>query len=75
MRQRVYLLVTPLDSPLKKIKEKDEKIADWFSGESRVVQKLRDVRHEDIPEINKPKIIFPVLEGDKLMKEFFETNP
>ena len=34
-----------------------------------VVQKLRDVRHEDIPEINNPKIRFPVLEGDKLMKE------
>ena len=27
------------------------------------------MRHEDIPEINKPKIRFPVLEGDKLMKE------
>jgi hypothetical protein len=27
------------------------------------------VRHEDIPEINNPKIRFPVLEGDKLMKE------
>ena len=27
------------------------------------------MRHEDIPEINNPKIIFPVLEGDKLMKE------
>jgi hypothetical protein len=26
------------------------------------------VRHEDIPEINNPKIRFPVLEGDKLMK-------
>ena len=26
--------------------------------------KLRDVRHEDIPEINNPKIRFPVLEGD-----------
>ena len=25
--------------------------------------------HEDIPEINNPKIRFPVLEGDKLMKE------
>ena len=34
-----------------------------------VVQKLRDVRHEDIPEINNPKIRFPVLEGDKFMKE------
>jgi len=32
-------------------------------------QKLRDVRHEDTPEINNPKIRFPVLEGDKLMKE------
>jgi len=29
----------------------------------------KNVRHEDIPEINKPKIRFPVLEGDKLMKE------
>ena len=27
------------------------------------------MRHEDIPEINKPKIRNPVLEGDKLMKE------
>jgi hypothetical protein len=27
------------------------------------------VRHEDIPDINNPKIRFPVLEGDKLMKE------
>ena len=27
------------------------------------------MRHEDIPEINNPKIRFPVLEGDKLMKE------
>ena len=34
-----------------------------------VTQKLRDVRHEDIPEINNPKIRFPVLDGDKLMKE------
>ena len=34
-----------------------------------VVQKLRDVRHEDIPEINNEKIIRPVLEGDKDMKE------
>ena len=25
--------------------------------------------HPDIPEINNPKIRFPVLEGDKLMKE------
>ena len=29
-----------------------------------VVQKLIDVRHADIPEINNPKIIFPVLELD-----------
>ena len=34
-----------------------------------VVQKLIEVRHEDIPEINSPKMIFPVLEGDKLMIE------
>ena len=27
------------------------------------------MRHEDIPEINNPKIIFPVLEGDKVIKE------
>jgi len=27
------------------------------------------VRHEDIPETNNPKIRFPVLEGDKFMKE------
>jgi len=27
------------------------------------------VRHEDIPEINNPKIRFPVLEGDKLINE------
>ena len=26
------------------------------------------MRREDIPEINNPKIRFPVLEGDKLMK-------
>ena len=25
------------------------------------------MRHEDIPEVNNPKIRFPVLEGDKLM--------
>jgi hypothetical protein len=31
------------------------------------MKKLRDVRHEDIPEINNPKIRFPVLEGDKIM--------
>jgi hypothetical protein len=34
-----------------------------------VVQKLRDVRHEDIPEINNPKIIRIILDGDKDMKE------
>ena len=27
------------------------------------------MRHEDTPDINNPKIRFPVLEGDKLMKE------
>jgi hypothetical protein len=27
------------------------------------------VRHEDIPETNNPNKRFPVLEGDKLMKE------
>ena len=25
--------------------------------------------HEDIPEINNPKIRFPVLEGERIMKE------
>merc|ERR1711937_443837 len=34
-----------------------------------VTQKLRDVRHEDIPDINNPKTIKAVLEGDKLIKE------
>ena len=32
-------------------------------------KRKRRKRHEDIPEINNPKIRFPVLEGDKLMKE------
>ncbi len=27
------------------------------------------MRHEHIPEVNNPKIRFPVLEGDKVMKE------
>jgi hypothetical protein len=27
------------------------------------------VRHEDIPDNNNPRIRFPVLEGDKLIKE------
>ena len=27
------------------------------------------MRHEDIPDINNPKIMKAVLEGDKLMKE------
>ena len=27
------------------------------------------MRDEDIPEINNPKIRFPVLEGDKVIKE------
>ena len=31
--------------------------------------KIISPRHEDIPEINNPKIRFPKLEGDKLMKE------
>ena len=34
-----------------------------------VIQKLRDVRHEEIPEINNEKIREIVLEGDKDMKE------
>ena len=34
-----------------------------------VVQKLTDVRDEDIPDINNPKTMKAVLEGDKLMKE------
>ena len=36
----------------------------WF-----LVQKLTDVRDEDIPDINNPKTMEAVLEGDKLMKE------
>ena len=31
------------------------------------MEKLRDVRHEDIPEINNPKIRFPVLEGEQIV--------
>jgi hypothetical protein len=34
-----------------------------------VTRKLTDVREEDIPDINKPKIIRATLEGDKLIKE------
>jgi hypothetical protein len=34
-----------------------------------VIQKLRDVRHEDIPDINNEKIRDRVLEGDKDMNE------
>ena len=34
-----------------------------------VVKKFKLVRHEDIPDMNNPKIIKAVLEGDKLMKE------
>ena len=34
-----------------------------------VDKKFKDVRHEDIPDINNPKIIKAVLEGDKLIKE------
>ena len=37
----------------------------WFFNS----QKLTDVRDEDIPDINNPKTITAVLEGDKLMKE------
>ena len=33
------------------------------------MRKLREVRQEDIPEINNPNIRFPVLEGDKLINE------
>ena len=33
-----------------------------------MIQKLRDVRHEDIPEINNEKIRERVLEGDRDMK-------
>merc|ERR1712129_690646 len=40
---------------------------DEFSGSCK--RNWKDVRHEDIPETNNPKIRFPVLEGDKLMKE------
>ena len=34
-----------------------------------VVKKFKLVRHEDIPDMNNPKIIKAVLEGDKLIKE------
>ena len=34
-----------------------------------MIQKLRDVRHEDIPDINNEKIRERVLEGDKDMNE------
>ena len=34
-----------------------------------VIQKLSDVRHEDIPDINNPNIMKAILEGDKLIKE------
>jgi len=34
-----------------------------------VIQKLRDVRHEDIPDTNNEKIRERVLEGDKDMNE------
>jgi hypothetical protein len=34
-----------------------------------VVQKFTDVRDEDIPDINNPKTMKAVLEGDKLRKE------
>ena len=34
-----------------------------------MIKKLRDVRHEDKPEINNEKINERVLEGDKDMKE------
>ena len=33
------------------------------------MKKLREVRQEDIPDINNPNIRFPVLEGDKLINE------
>merc|ERR1712039_277291 len=44
----------------KKIKNEDEISKQIFTFELCL---------EDIPEINNPKIRFPVLEGDKLMKE------
>ena len=34
-----------------------------------VIQKLTEVKDEDIPDINNPKTMKAVLEGDKLMKE------
>ncbi len=34
-----------------------------------MIQKLRDVRHEDIPDINNEKIRERILEGDKDMNE------
>ena len=53
---------------ISKVKKKSSKKQEMWEM-NRVVQKLRDVRHEDIPEINNEKIIRPVLEGDKDMKE------
>ena len=35
---------------------------------------LRDVRHEDIPEINNPHIRFPVLEGEKVIKDLVQVE-
>ena len=34
-----------------------------------VVQKLRDARHEYLPEISNPNIRYPLLECDKVTKE------
>ena len=33
------------------------------------MKKLREVRQDDIPDINNPNIRLPVLEGDKLINE------
>ena len=49
-------------------KDKDKKIILW-EVKSFPAIKIISPRHEDIPEINNPKIRFPKLEGDKLMKE------
>ena len=43
--------------------------AGWTSCLPALTSEEPVIRHEDIPEINNPKIRFPVLEGDKLMKE------
>ena len=41
----------------------------YILGTAVIIMKTYDVRDEDIPDINNPKTITAVLEGDKLMKE------